>query len=53
MSKFKYVGDDEREVPSLGLIVKNGDVIDVADPDISAGLDGQAVWEPVRAKKES
>lgn len=53
MRKFKYVGEDDRDVPALGLTVKKGDVVDVENPDISAGLDGQADWEPIRAKKES
>jgi hypothetical protein len=53
MRKFKYVGDEPVDVPALRLLgVEPGQVVEVEDKDISAGLDGQAQWEPVRAKKQ-
>jgi hypothetical protein len=55
MCKFKYVGEEPVDVPALGLLgVESGQVVEVDNKDIAAGLDGQAQWEPVRAtKKES
>lgn len=49
MPKFKFVGAEPVDVPSLGLVdVQPGDVIDGPD-----GLSGQSQWEPVpeKAKK--
>lgn len=31
MKKLKYVGDQEVIIPQLGVLVKNGDVIDAPD----------------------
>lgn len=48
MKKFKYVGPyDEVEVPALGAVVAHGETVEVEDTDVSAGLDGQDVWEHV------
>lgn len=47
MRRYKYVGEDEREVPSLGVVVNKGDVVEVKDPDVADGLDGQDLWEHV------
>lgn len=55
MPKFKFVGEEPVDVPALALLdVQPGDVVDVDDKNVAAGLSGQAQWEPVRAaKKES
>lgn len=55
MPKFKFVGAEPVDVPALGLVdVEPGQVVDVDDKNLAAGLTGQASWEPVRAtKKES
>lgn len=50
MPKFRYVGDDEREVPALRLVVKPGDTFEV-DDDAAKGLAGQSLYEPVDAAK--
>lgn len=51
MPSFKYVGPyEEVEVNHIGL-VKQGETVDVQDEDVAAGLKGQEIWEPVRAKK--
>lgn len=47
MKRWKYIGDDERDVPSLGRTVTKGDVVEVEDPDISDGLEGQDVWKHI------
>jgi hypothetical protein len=53
MPKFKFVGELPVDVPALRLVdVQPGDVVDVDDKDLAAGLAGQASWEPVRAKKQ-
>ncbi|HKY57540.1 MAG TPA: hypothetical protein VJL80_05840 [Aeromicrobium sp.] len=55
--KFKYVGPfDEVEVVRDGVlvgVVKQGHQIEIHDPEVSEGLDGQADWEPVTAVKKS
>ena len=48
-ASFKYVGDDEREIPVARLIVKPGEVFEVED-DIAKGLEGQDMFEKVKAK---
>lgn len=46
--KFKYVGDQPVDVPALGLVdVAKGTQVEVSDPDVSAGLDGQDIWEHI------
>lgn len=55
MPKFKYVGESPVDVPALRLVdVEPGQVVDVDDKDLAAGLAGQSTWEPVRtvAKKD-
>jgi hypothetical protein len=53
MPKFKFVGEEPVDVPALALVdVQPGDVVDVSDKDVAAGLAGQAQWEPVRATKK-
>jgi hypothetical protein len=44
---FKYVGDDEREIPAARLIVKPGDTFEVTG-DVAAGLEGQDMFEKVK-----
>ena len=52
--KFKYVGPfDEVEIAATGQVVQRGHQVEIEDPDVSAGLDGQADWEPVVDKKRS
>ncbi len=46
MQTFKYVGDDEREIPAARLIVQPGDTFEV-DGDIAAGLEGQSLFQKV------
>lgn len=31
MTKFKYVGEDERVIPTLSLVVNHGDIIEAPD----------------------
>jgi hypothetical protein len=51
VEKFKFVGEDPRDVPALGLAdVQPGDVVEVADKALAAGLKGQPAWEPVTGK---
>jgi hypothetical protein len=47
--QFKYVGDDEREIPAARLIVKPGDTFEV-EGDIAKGLEGQDAFEKVQNK---
>lgn len=47
MKRWQYNGPDERDVPVLGLVVAPGDVIEVHEPDVSDGLEGQEVWEHI------
>lgn len=54
MKKFKYVGPyDEVDVPALGIVVSQGETVDVEDTDVSAGLDGQDSWEHIPNRKRS
>jgi hypothetical protein len=46
MPEFKYVGDDEREIPVARVIVKPGDTFEV-DADVAKGLQGQDMFEKV------
>jgi hypothetical protein len=47
---FKYVGDDEREIPDARIIVKPGDTFEVSD-EIAKGLDGQSLYEKATKPK--
>jgi hypothetical protein len=48
VKQFKYVGPyDEVEVPALAAFVKQGEVLQVDDPEIAAGFDGQEQWEHI------
>lgn len=49
---FKYVGDDEREIPSARLIVKPGDTFEV-DPEVAKGLEGQDQYEKVKKPRSA
>lgn len=52
--KFKYVGPfDEVEIAATGQVVERNHTVDIEDPEVSKGLDGQADWEPVVDKKRS
>jgi hypothetical protein len=56
MRQFKFNGDAPVDVPALGVVVEPGQTVDVEDPDIAAGLDGQEQWEHVpqsRAAKKT
>lgn len=45
---YKYLLDEEREVSVLGVVVNRGDVVEVEDPAVADGLDGQTdVWEHI------
>lgn len=47
MKQFKYVGPyEEVEVNHVG-IVAQGETVQVEDPEVSAGLEGQDVWEHI------
>ncbi len=48
MPKFKYVGDDERDIPDARAIVKPGDTFEVTD-EVAKGLEGQEAFEPVKS----
>lgn len=50
MPKFRYVGDDEREIPALRLVVEPGDEFEV-DDEVAKGFAGQSLYEPVDAAK--
>lgn len=54
MRQFKFNGDAPVDVPALGRTVEPGETVDVEDPDVSSGLEGQEQWEhvpdPVRSK---
>lgn len=48
MKRWKYVGPpDEADVPALNAVVSVGDVVEVEDPEVSAGLEGQDRWQHV------
>lgn len=47
MRKFKFNGDSPVDVPSLGVVVEPGDVVEVGDPEVADGLDGQSQWEHI------
>lgn len=50
MFKFKFVGDEPVDVPALRLLdVAPGQVVEVESESVAAGLDGQALWEPVKS----
>ena len=52
--QFKYLGDDEREIPAARLIVKPGEVFTVDDSDAAKGLQGQTdLYEKVTAKAKA
>lgn len=52
--KWKYVGPfDEVEIAATGQVVGRGETVEVEDPEISKGLEGQETWEPVVDKKRS
>lgn len=52
--KFKYVGPyDEVEIPAIGAVVQRNHQVEIHDPEVSKGLDGQADWEPVKAAKKT
>lgn len=45
--EFKYVGPyDEVEVGPYAVLVVQDGIFETADPDLIAGLEGQANWEP-------
>jgi hypothetical protein len=48
MRRFKYVGPyDEVAVPALNAVVAQGETVEVEDPDVADGLDGQDTWEHI------
>lgn len=50
MPEYRYVGDDEREIPAARLIVKPGDTFEV-DDETAKGLDGQSLFEKATKTK--
>jgi hypothetical protein len=50
---WKYVGDDAREIPALRITIKPGDTFTVEDKQVSKGLEGQDVFEKVKATSTS
>lgn len=54
MKQFKYLGPfEEVEVNGVG-VVKQGATVEVHDPEVSAGLEGQAdSWQHVPDKQRS
>lgn len=48
MRRYKFVGDGPKDVPALNLLeVNRGQVVEVEDPAVADGLDGQADWEHI------
>lgn len=48
MKRYKFVGDEPVDVPALALVgVEPGREVEVEDPALSDGLDGQANWEHI------
>lgn len=48
---FKYKGDDERDIPAAGIVVKPGGTFEIEDQDVADGLAGQTdLFEKVPAK---
>jgi hypothetical protein len=48
LKRYKFVGEEPVDVPSLHLVdVQPGDVVEVENPALSEGLDGQANWEHI------
>lgn len=52
MPSFKYVGNDELEIPTARLIVNTGDTFEV-DDDLAAGLEGQPQFEKAKPTKST
>lgn len=49
---FKYLGDNEREIPLARLVVKPGGTFEVDDPEIAKGLEEQTdLYEKVPLKE--
>ncbi len=49
---FKYVGPhDAVEIHGVGVVARNAEV--TVEPDVAAGLDGQADWEHIPDPKRS
>lgn len=54
MKHYKFVGDGPVDVDALGLVgVEPGQTVDVEDPEVAKGLDGQESWEHIPDKKRS
>lgn len=56
MKQFKFADDGRGpvDIPALGLTeVSDGDLIEVENPDVSAGLEGQDIWEHIPDPKRS
>lgn len=50
--KFKYVGPfEEVEIAATGQVVERGHQVEIEDPEVSKGLEGQADWAPVVQSK--
>ncbi len=49
---FKYVGNDERDIPVARLVVQPGDTFEVSD-ELAAGLEGQSLFEKQTKKKST
>lgn len=53
MKRFKYIGPhDAVDLTGVGT-VEHGHTVEVEDPEISKGLEGQADWEHIPDPKKS
>ena len=52
MTKYKYIGEDERVFPSLGLTVKSGDVFEAPDNLIIVNVVAASASAPAAASKQ-
>ena len=50
MTKWRYEGNEELVFPTLGIIVKNGDVFEGPDNLTASGLVEDKKSEPVKSK---
>ncbi len=50
MQTFKYVGDDEREIPAARLILQPGEEFEI-DDELAKGLEGQSQFEKAKTTK--
>lgn len=46
MPRFKFEGSEPHWVPALGVDVSPGEIVEVEDEQVAAGLVGQPAWKP-------